>query len=113
MKTFYRVSNVDTEQGLWYDTKGEFTGLIHTSFDFCTNNKLEMPFDEEIVGFLSAVEELDQLWEWFTKEDIMSLQEHDYFIHEYQVNKHKFYERFNHEVIEQKSSILTKRIILL
>ena len=29
MKRFYRVSNVETQQGLWYNFNGEFTGLIH------------------------------------------------------------------------------------
>ena len=29
-KTFYRVANTETEQGLWYDFKGQFTGLIHS-----------------------------------------------------------------------------------
>lgn len=28
-KVFYRVANTENEQGLWYDFKGKFTGLIH------------------------------------------------------------------------------------
>lgn len=49
-KQFYRVCNVETKQGLWYDQKGEFTGLIHTEFNFCTNSNLPMPYDENIRG---------------------------------------------------------------
>ena len=47
-KIFYRVANNQTEQGLWYDFAGNFTGLIHSKFDFCLNTKLPMPFDKEI-----------------------------------------------------------------
>lgn len=28
-KMFFRVCNPETEQGLWYDFKGNFTGFIH------------------------------------------------------------------------------------
>ena len=44
-KLFYRVANKETNQGLWYDQKGNFTGLIHGRFDFCENTNLPMPFD--------------------------------------------------------------------
>jgi hypothetical protein len=113
IKTFYRVCNPTTEQGLWYDFKGEFTGLIHNKFDFCLNSKLEMDFDDELCGWLSAVENLDDLYKWFTVEDIKRLQEFDWHIHEYEVENHRFYDRFQHPVICQKTSKVTKRIILL
>jgi hypothetical protein len=61
MKTFYRVCNPKTEQGLWYDFKGKFTGLIHDEFNFCSNSSLAMPFDEELIGWLSATDSLDEL----------------------------------------------------
>jgi hypothetical protein len=50
-----------------------------------------MDFDEEIVGWLSAVENLEDLWVWFSKEDIRKLQEYGWFIYEYQVKDYKFY----------------------
>lgn len=113
MKTFYRVCNLNTMQGLWYDYKGEFTGLIHNEFNFCTNNQLKMDFDPEIVGWLSAVEELDHLWAWFSKKDIFKLQEHDYFIHQFEASESKFYERFQHLIIKQDTATPTQKIILL
>jgi hypothetical protein len=73
MKTFYRVNNKWTGQGLWYDYAGDFTGLIHDRFRFCKNHDLAMDFDPEIAGWLSATEQLDQLWFWFPKEDIARL----------------------------------------
>ena len=111
-KIFYRVSNIDTHQGLWYDTTGKFTGLIHTKFDFCANNTLQMEFDDSIVGYLSTAQSLDELYRWFTKEDILKLQQFNYFIHEYETKDFRFYDRFQHWLINQQNSVLTKRIIL-
>ncbi len=39
-ETFFRVSHENTEQGLWYDFDGHFTGLIHSRFSFCQNHEL-------------------------------------------------------------------------
>jgi len=111
-KRFYRVCNTDTKQGLWYDFKGNFTGLIHNKFNFCKNNTLEMKFDPEIVGYLSATDSLDTLYQWFTKEDIIELQNHNYFIHIYETDDYKFYERFQHLIINQNNSKLIDKIIL-
>jgi hypothetical protein len=101
---YYRVCHKDTHQGLWYDYKGGFTGLIHDKFNFCKNNQLRMDFDEEIVGWLSATDSLDTLFHWFTKEDIIALQEHGWFIHEFEASDVKFYERFQHVIIKQETS---------
>ena len=111
-KMFFRVCNPETEQGLWYDFKGNFTGFIHERFDFCTHNKLEMPFDEELVGYLSATDSLDDLYNWFSKKDILKLQKHGWFIHVYESEDYKYYEKFNHLVISQENSKLVKKLIL-
>lgn len=112
MKTFYRVCHEDTKQGLWYDYTGEFTGLIHNRFDFCANSKLEMDFDSELVGFLSATEDLESLYTWFTENDILHMQSHGFFIHQYETDDFKFYERFQHWVISQNNSTLISKITL-
>lgn len=113
MKTFYRVNHEQTKQGLWYKFEGEFSGLIHNEFKFCTNNELRMDFDQELVGWLSTTDSLEKLYHWFSKEDIKKLQEHGWFIHAFETDKWKFYEKFQHDVICQKNSILTQKIILL
>lgn len=112
VKFFYRVCNEDTKQGLWYSQDGNFTGLIHNEFDFCQNKNLKMDFDEELVGWLSATDNLEDLWNWFTKEDIKKLQEFGWFLYEYEVKEYKYYEKFNHFVINQETSIVNKKIIL-
>lgn len=109
MKTFYRVSNLDTQQGLWYNFTGTFTGLIHDKFSFCTNSALKMDFDPELIGYLSATPDLETLFLWFPMEDIVKLQEHGYYIHEFETDDYKFYERFQHHVISQaKSKVIWK-----
>lgn len=113
MKIFYRVCNEVTKQGLWYDYTGSFTGLIHNKFDFCKNKDLLMDYDPELVGYLSATDNLEHLYQWFTREDILGLQEHDYFIHTFETDDYKFYERFQHLVINQAKSKPTSKIILL
>ena len=113
MKTFYRVCNDESKQGLWYKYDGHFLGLIHNRFNFCVNRDLKMEYDPELVGWLSAVETLEELYNWFPDYDIKELQNFGWFIHEYEVDNHRFYDRFQHPVICQKTSKLSKRIILL
>lgn len=112
MKKFYRVCNTETQQGLWYDFNGRFTGLIHEDFSFCKNNSLKMDYDEELIGYLSATELLEELWNWFTPDDIKTLQEFGWYIHVYETDDYKFYDKFKHMVINQEKSRLIEKIIL-
>lgn len=102
LKKFYRVANIETNQGLWYDMKGNFTGLIHNEFAFCKNTALPMPFDPELVGWLSATETLEELFMWFPETDILKLSNYGYKIFEYESTDFKQYK--NHKVINQKTS---------
>lgn len=111
-RTFYRVCNEETKQGLWYQFDGSFTGLIHDKFNFCANRDLKMDFDEELVGWLSAVQNLEDLWKWFTQDDIKELQKHGWFIYEYIAKDSKFYDRFQHLVIKQDTSKVIRKIEL-
>jgi hypothetical protein len=101
-KIFYRVANIETNQGLWYDFEGNFTGLIHDKFNFCLNTDLPMPYDKDIVGWLSATDEIDSLWAWFPKEDIVKLEEHGYYISVFEATDYKFHN--NHWIIKQDTS---------
>jgi hypothetical protein len=112
MKKYYRVCHHETLQGLWYTFKGDFTGLIHDQFNFCLNTELKMDFDPSLVGWLSAVESIDDLYAWFTEHDIIELQKHGWFIHEFECDDAKFYDRFQHPVINQQTAKL-KRLIKL
>ena len=50
-----------------------------------------MDYDPEIVGWLSATESLDELYNWFTKEDIIKLQPFGWYLHEFETNDIKYY----------------------
>lgn len=112
MKIWYRVNNINSQQGLWYTFNGEFTGLTHNEYSFCSNSQLKMDFDPELVGYISAVETLEDLFKWFTKEDILKLQEHGYRIHAYECNQFKFYDRFQHPVINQETAKLKAMYVI-
>ncbi len=112
-KTFYRVCHKETLQGLWYAYDGDFTGLIHNEFNFCANKELQMEFDETIVGWLSATDSLESLWKWFTKDDIIKLQQHGWYVHEFEAVDVRFYERFQHLIIKQETSKVIKLIELI
>ncbi|HYH14952.1 MAG TPA: hypothetical protein VD794_07025 [Flavisolibacter sp.] len=107
MKTFYRVAHLNNQQGLWYNPNGEFTGLIHKQFTFCKNTDLKMPFDPEIVGYLSATKTLEELYLWFPKSDIEKLEEFGYRITVYSASDYKQYK--NHWLINQQTSVVINR----
>ena len=109
-KLYYRIAHEETQQGLWYDSKGNFTGLIHNEFNFCMNTNLPMPFDQDLVGWLSATDSLEDLFNWFSKEDIERLENHGWFITVYEAEKVKRYK--NHLVICQKTSRVKERLSL-
>ena len=88
-KLYYRIAHEETQQGLWYDSKGNFTGLIHNEFNFCMNKNLPMPFDPDLVGWLSATDSLEDLFNWFSKEDIERL-ENDINNKELSLTKYKY-----------------------
>ena len=110
VKTFYRIANTDSKQGLWYDYDGNFTGLIHDKFSFCKNSKLQMPYDKEVVGWLSATDTLADLFNWFSVDDILALEEYGYFITVYKAHEYKIHN--NHFVINQLTSRASRCIPL-
>lgn len=112
MKKFYRVCKEDTFQGLWYAFDGSFTGLIHDKFNFCLNTELKMDFDHTLVGWLSATDDLNTLYQWFTEEDIRKLQEHGWYIYEVHTDEYKWYDKFQHWIVKQDACRVGDRIIL-
>lgn len=104
-KIFFRVGHIETKQGLWYDQEGDFTGLIHTkSLSFCKNKDLQMPFDENIRGFLSATATLEELYFWFTESDIKQLKQFGFRVMKY--SSENYFYKDNHWLIDPNSTIL-------
>ena len=69
-----------------------------------------MPYNEQIVGWLSATETLEELFVWFTKEDIKLLEPYGFTISEYEATDYKRHE--NHWLIKQDNSVLIRNINL-
>jgi len=110
-RKFFRLADTGNGgRGLWYASNGVFTGLIHTQFSFCTNSALEMPFDPELVGWLSAAETLDDLFHWFSREDIAELEKYGYRIAVYEATVYRTYK--NHWVVDQESSVLVETLLV-
>lgn len=100
MKIFYRVENTKTKNGLWYDIYGRFTGIINKDkFKELQNNNLPMPYNSEIVNYLSVAESLDDLKRWFNDNDMEILKPYGYVISEYESDDYKVVE--NHYVINK------------
>ena len=110
-KLFYRIG-VKTKEGLWYDKDGKFTGLIHNEFNWIKASQLQMPFDNELVGYLSVADSMEHLYQWFDKDEIIKLQTMGFYIYEYKAKDYKFYDLYKHNVINQNSSEITNKIIL-
>ena len=106
-KLFWRVGTLDKYSGLWYTPLGEFTGLIHTDeFKSLKCHTLEMPFDPELVGYISAAQSYDELLNWFSEEDIATLRSKGFHVLIYESAEYKWYEPFQHMVIKQTTSKL-------
>jgi len=103
MRLFYRVG-VDTAEGLWYTPEGEYTGKIHDEFSWLKASELKMPYDKEVVGYLSVADSIEDLYKWFDKEEIIRLQKLGFKVYEYEATDWKFYEPYQHNLINQKTS---------
>lgn len=66
--------------------------------------------DPELDGFLSATKTIEELFQWFPMADILKLQEHGFFIYEYETPDSRFYDRFQHWIICKEKSRIVKRI---
>jgi len=72
-----------------------------------------MPFEQELVGFLSVADSLEHLYDWFSKEEIIRLQNIGYNVYEYQASEVKYYNLYKHNVICEKTSIINNIIKLI
>lgn len=107
--TFYRVGNTNKgNQGMWYKPDGEFSGDIHTKYNFCKNCDMPMPFDPECVGYLSATKTLEELYAWFSEEEIIRLQPLGFSVLKYEADDYKYHN--GHWLINQGSSILVETL---
>lgn len=109
MKTFFRIGNMYTQDGLWYNQDGEYTGLIHKDYEYCRSSKLPMKFDKDIVGYLSATETFSDLLNWFPISDIHQLEMKDFRVCIYQSDDYK--QHNGHWLISKDSKLVGKYLL--
>jgi hypothetical protein len=76
-KSFYRVGSVLKGTGLWYDDSGKLINLAKTQFNLKSGD-LPMGYDPNIVGYLSVTDTLDNLLQWFTLDEMITLKDAGY-----------------------------------
>lgn len=76
-KFFYRIGHSDSGNGLWYDRDGNWTGLAIDKYQL-QSNQIPMGFDKNIQGWISVTDSVDDLYKWFTREEMGVLANHGY-----------------------------------
>lgn len=103
-KLFYRVGTLDN-RGMWYDNKGVYHGAMNSpEFEKLSCHKVQMPYDESIVGYLSVAETLEELKHWFNDNDMALLAPLGFRILTFEATDYRRHD--NHWVINQETSIL-------
>lgn len=103
-KIFYRVGTKDGG-GMWYHPDGTYHGSINTEpFSMLQCHSVTMPFDENIVGYLSVVDSLENLKKWFNDKDMEKLTPIGYQVLSYEATDYRIHD--NHWIINQKTSTL-------
>lgn len=103
-KLFYRVEGIDGHAGLWYDRDGTFTNRIKTIEPACINCDLPMPYDDQVLGYVSAVDDLADLYAWFSKEDLQAMLKYGFVLKIFESTDYKYYH--NHWLIKIDSPVL-------
>lgn len=106
-KVIYRLENRNPEKGLWYNRSGEYCDTMKNELLGINVCLLPMPFDQRAVGYLSGCESLEELRNWFPKEDDEKLSKAGFYICLYSVPASHVKILDNHLVfLESKDSVV-------
>jgi hypothetical protein len=87
----FRIENPDSQKGLWYDSNGNYSGVITTIGD-AKSADLPMEFDEDFGrdgNWHSACQSMEVMRDWFTKNDLQKLSALGYKLFQLQVPSYK------------------------
>lgn len=102
-KIFYRVGT-QNGGGMWYNPDGSFHGSMNKEkFNMLQCHRVPMPFDKDIVGYLSVTDSLESLKNWFNDDDMKVLEPLGFKILAYQATDYRIHH--NHWIINQESSV--------
>jgi hypothetical protein len=92
MNTLYRVENRMTWQGLWYNKDGTFNPFIKTLTNAISRD-LPMGFDPQFkvngLDWVSACDNLPDMRNWFSLEDLAELDGLGYNLYEFKVERYR------------------------
>lgn len=120
MPTLYRVENPTTKRGLWYNEAGEYTGVVTKMNDY-RNRDLPMGFEDCMAGgWHSAVDNLDDLKQWFNESEMAELEARGYGIYQFDVEGYRIGRSetgIEHAVFQRKAVVgdyrkLTRKVLL-
>lgn len=107
MKKLYRIENPTTGKGLWYLTKGEYTGFIK-NLTAPQSGDFPMEYNEEFKAdgrdWFSACETLDIMRSWFSPQDVEELVSVGYGLYEFTVPDYRIAN--GHAIFLKESAVM-------
>lgn len=113
-RNIYRIENPETMHGMWYNSEGEYDPIIDTlcpeglsrlmPMDFCADHK------KNSKNWFSAGKSVENMREWFSKADAVSLLEYGFQLHEFTVTE---WQEKEHEILFTREAIIDASIIPL
>lgn len=106
----YRVGRRDGRQGLWYDTEGRETGIIHT---LAEGNAAALPMGPHPVfrtdgrRWISTAETLQGLGFWFSRTDMIELLARGFAAEAIDVSRYRrlHFQTYSHPVYSEEDAV--------
>lgn len=113
MNTLYRVENPLSKQGLWYREDGSFNPFIKTLTNALAKD-LPMGFDPQFkaegLDWISACDNLLDMKNWFSTQDLQELEGRGYSLYQFNVNRYRTIN--GHAVFAKEHVLETNRVDL-
>lgn len=112
-KQLYRIENLETMRGMWYDKNGKFNPFIDQLTDGLSK---DLPMEEhERYGkdgfrWFSGCDNIDDMRRWFSTRDALELSESNYQLYLYTVNQ---FVKEEHQVLFTREGIRDQKVIQL
>lgn len=112
MRVVYRIEDLVTMNGMWYNHKGEFSPTIHTLCPESIAKDFPMGYCEDHRRFgkiwYSAGKSKEGMKFWFSRQDAIKLIQNGFKLYEYTVNE--FFEKEN-EILFTREGVVNSRVI--
>lgn len=104
MQKVYRIENLNSDDGLWYNRSGERTDFIINEIDNAKSRDIPMGYNPNIVGgWLSAAETVAAMGDWLSLKDALEFESKGYQFFEVQVPEYRH--EYGHVVFQRENAI--------